>query len=608
MKNKQLSLYLTIFNLFFVLPLNAQYITTFAGNGTAASSGDGGLATAASFNNPGGVHYDVHGNVYVVEYSGNKIRKIDPSGIVSPFAGNGVAGFGGDGGPATAASFHDPIDLLTDYSGNIYIVDNVNQRIRKIDTFGIITTFAGNGTFSYSGDGGPATAATLYDPSRLAIDVAGNIYFADAENNVVRKVNTSGIITTVAGNGTAGFSGDGGPATAASMAQPLGVAFDGNGNMYIADHFNHRIRKVNTSGIISTYAGNGTAGYSGNGGPATAASMDYPNGVAVDLACNVYFTDWTGQTVRKITASTGIISRVVGNGTAGFSGDNGPANAAQLNGPNNLTFDPYMNLYIPEYYNNRIRKVSNLGDVGGCPSSIPTASFTSAYTSICQDSCITFTSTSTGTVDSVRWTTVPTGANIASPTSNATNICFMNSGPVVVKLKVYGGVSVDSALSTITVNPMPHPSITKSGHTLTATGGPYTSYQWYNGIAITGATSAIFTYSVSGVNYWVIVDSDGCKGISDTISTLGIASVNGKENNFWIGQNNNNAITLYSSQSLDEAMVITVFDLTGRAILHDKWNINAISKDINYGYIPSGFYIIKLSNPTISFTLKWLKQ
>ncbi len=592
----------------FTLSLNAQTINTFAGNGTAASTGNGGYATAASFNNPGGVYYDAHGNFYVVEYTGQKIRKIDPTGIVSAFAGTGVAGYSGDGGPATAATFYDPIDLISDNSGNIYIVDNVNQRIRKIDTFGIITTFAGNGIRSYSGDGGPATAASLNDPSRLTIDPAGNIYFADAENNVIRKVDTSGIITTVAGNNVSGFSGDGGPATAASLSQPLGVAIDGNGNMFIADHFNYRIRKVNTSGIISTYAGNGTPGNTGDGGPATAASMEYPNGVAVDFSCNVYFTDWTGETVRKIRTS-GTISTVAGNGTAGFSGDTGPAIAAELDGPNNLIFDPSMNLYIPEYYNNRVRKISNLGESTGCPVYIPTASFSSATTSGCQDSCIAFNSTSasSGIIDSVRWTAVPSGAVISNPTSNTTNICFTNSGSFSVKIKAYGGGGVDSFSSTIIINPAPHPHITQSGHTLTASGGPYTSYQWYNGAAISGATNVTYTYTVSGVNYWVVVDSGGCKGQSNNINPLGVITENAMANYFW-SNNNNSTIDLYSAKPLDETINITLFDLTGRSILHDSWNQGTNSKEISNAFIPSGLYIIKLSNQTTSVVLKWQKQ
>jgi trimeric autotransporter adhesin len=351
--------------------LSAQVITTVAGNGTAASAGDGGSAITASLHNPSGIYIDVHKNIYVVEYSGNRVRKIDTSGTITTFAGNGIAGYSGDGGPATNASFNTPIDIVADNSGNMYIVDNVNQRIRKVDTYGIITTFAGNGIRTYGGDGGPATGASLQDPDRIAVDNTGNVYIADADNNVVRKVNSAGIITTVVGNGIAGYSGDGGPATNASLAQPLGIAFDGNGNMFVADGFNHCIRKISPSGIISTYAGNGIGGYSGDYGPATAASMQYPCGVAVDRSCNVYVTDWYDQRVRKIFTS-GTITTVAGNGTAGFSGDGGPSVAAMINGPDNLAFDSALNLYIPDFHNNRVRKVANLGESAGCPPIVPT--------------------------------------------------------------------------------------------------------------------------------------------------------------------------------------------------------------------------------------------
>ncbi len=352
-----------------VLNINAQIISTFAGNGIAASTGDGGPAIAASFNNPSGTFRDASGNTYVVEYTGNKVRKIDLSGTVSTFAGNGVGTYGGDGGPASTASLHTPIDIITDHSGNAYIVDNVNQRIRKVDAAGIITTYAGNGIFGYTGDGGPATNASIGDPDRIGMDRYGNLFIADADNYVVRKVNTSGIITTVIGIGVPAYSGDGGPATAAGIRQPLGVAFDINGNMYIADGYNHVVRKVTPAGIISTFAGNGTSGISGDGGPATAASMMLPGGIAIDSACNVYVTDWSGNNVRKISISSGTIITVAGTGAAGFSGDGGPATAAMINGPDNLGFDPGMNVYIADFYNNRVREVANMGEFGICPPS-----------------------------------------------------------------------------------------------------------------------------------------------------------------------------------------------------------------------------------------------
>ncbi|MCW3123947.1 MAG: repeat containing protein, partial [Flavipsychrobacter sp.] len=484
--------------------INAQIISTFAGTGAATSTGDGGPATAATFNNPSCAYFDKSGNLYVIEYSGAKIRKITPGGIVSTYAGSGIAGYGGDGGPATSAKLNDPIDMYIDGAGNTYIIDNNNQRIRKLDASGIMSTYAGNGVPGYTGDGGPASAAQVHDPSRLTTDVAGNMFFCDAGNNVIRKITPGGIITTVAGNGFGGFGGDGGPATAANFYAPIGVGFDGLGNMYIADAANHRIRKINTLGIVSTIAGNGTASTTGDGGPSTASTVDYPNGLAVDANCNVYFTDWNGQRVRKITPA-GIISTVVATGVAGFSGDGGLATAAQINGPNNLTFDGSLNLYLPEYHNNRVRKIINLGETGLCFSVSPKASFGSSVATTCQDSCITFTSTSTGLIDSVQWSVAPSSAYIGAAKSGITDICFSVPGPVTVKIKAYGSGTVDSTTSTIIISPKPMPTISLSGSTLTATGGPYTSYQWYIGSTmLPGATNVTYTYSLTA-SYSVMV-------------------------------------------------------------------------------------------------------
>ncbi len=586
---------------------SAQVISTFAGNGVAATLGDGLSPTAASFNNLAAVYFHTTGDFYIVEYSGSVIRKISSTGVVSTFAGNGVAGYGGDGGPATAASFNHPIDILADYSGNFYVIDNGNQRIRKINAAGIITTIAGNGIPGYTGDGGPATAATLHDPSRMTIDGAGNIYFADAVNNVIRKISTAGIISTVVGNGTPAFAGDGGPATGASLWQPLGVTLDGNGNMYVADALNHRIRKINTSGIISTFAGTGAVGYAGDSGPATAATMNYPNGVTCDQTCNVYFTDWYGHKVRKVTYS-GIITTVVGSGVAGFSGDGGPAVSAQLNGPNNLTFDHISNLYIPEYYNNRVRKVSNLGETFGCPSVVPVAGIT-APGSVCQDSCVTFQNLSTGTVDSLRWTSASGGVVISSPVTDTTTICFPGSDSAVVKLYVYGPLGTDSATVTIMITSAPHPGINHSGHTLTVTGGPYTGYQWYNGsVAITGATNATYTYLSTGGDYHVVVDSAGCTGISASISTVGVGTTTTSVKTYWVAQYNNDMITLRSSENNDEALHMAIYDATGRIIVQDTWSNGSNTKDVNCTVFPTGFYVIRLSNQQTSVALGWTKQ
>ncbi len=330
-------------------------ISTVAGGGNSGL-GDGGPATSARLNGPRGVFVDGSGNIYIGDWLHHRIRKVDASGIISTVAGNGTAAFSGDGGPATSASLNSPFGVFVDGSGNIYIVDRTNHRIRKVDTSGIITTVAGSSTFGFSGDGGPATNARLRNPQGVSVDGLGNIYIADSSNNRIRKVDTSGIITTVAGNSTSGFSGDGGPATSASLKTPSGVFVDGSGNFYIADQLNHRIRKVDTSGIISTVAGKGTSTFSGDGGPATSASLNAPLGVFGDGSGVIYIADKVNHRIRKVDTS-GIISTVAGNGTKAFSGDGGPATSASFNFPQSVFVDGLGVIYIADQGNQRIRKV-----------------------------------------------------------------------------------------------------------------------------------------------------------------------------------------------------------------------------------------------------------
>jgi hypothetical protein len=596
---------LTVCLLAFTKPAAAQVIITYAGNGTAATAGDGGLATAASFNNPGGAFRDGAGNVYVAEFTGNVIRKISPAGIVSHFAGNGSIGYSGDGGPATAASFHSIIDVIDDYQGNIYVVDNTNHCIRKIDTAGIITTYAGNGSAAYSGDGGPATAASLRYPSRLGKDASGNLYIADAANNRIRKVDAAGIITTVAGNGSAGFSGDGGAATAASLSSPLGVTFDGNGNMFIADKGNYRIRKVTPGGVITTYAGTGSAAATGDGGPATAAGIPYANGVAADNSCNVYFTDWSTHTVRKIRPS-GTISRVVGTGAAGFSGDGGSPTAAQLNGPNNLTFDRGGNLYIPEYYNNRVRSVINLGENGGCPPAAPIAHVLAPVTTVCAGNCTYVYNKATGTVDSLLWQ-VSGLATISGPAADSTSICFPSAGTYTVKLKVWGLGVADSVTFTITAKPSPVPVISQSGTTLSVSGS-YTSYQWYQGsTAISGATTSSYVFTGASAGYSVTVDSGGCQATSSVFNPLGITNLNQQGQQYNITGVQGGDLTISASQPLADEGRIIIYNLSGSQLIEASMAKNATQFRLPVANLPAGLYLLRITAQGMVTTLKWVK-
>jgi hypothetical protein len=267
----------------------------------------------------------------------------------------------GNGGPATAANIAAPIGLAIDTSGNFYFIEN-GMAVRKVNiATGIITRVAGGIQYGYSGDGGPATSATLNQANGLAFDKAGNLYISDRDNHVIRKVSAAtGIITTVAGSGTAGFSGDSGQATSAKLNQPFGVAVDRSGNMYIADRFNSLIRRVDAvTGIITTFAGiAGRSGYNHDNRLATTATISYPFGITTDKNDNVIFADQFNSRVRKITIATGIITTIAGNSSRDYNGDNIPATTANLNQPTSVCLDTTGNLYIADPGHYRLRKVT----------------------------------------------------------------------------------------------------------------------------------------------------------------------------------------------------------------------------------------------------------
>lgn len=343
-------------------------IFTVVGNGTAGFLGDGGTATSAELNQPYNVAVDSSGNLYIADQSNFRIRKMTAStGLVSTIAGNGIAGYTGDGGAATSAEISTYVyGIAADSSGNTYFSDFAHHIIRKVTALtGLISTIVGTGTPGSTGDGGAATAAEIYQPYNVAVDASGNIFIADESTSSVRKVTAStGFISTVAGNGSSTYSGDGGPATAAGLVNPTGVAIDSANNIFIADETNSRVRKVTSStGFISTVAGNGTDGYSGDGAAATSGEFYNPSGVAVDSAGNLYVVDVSNERIRKVSASTGFISTVAGTGVGGYSGDGGPATSAMLNTPYSIAIDAFGNLYFADTGNNRIRKV--VGSGGG---------------------------------------------------------------------------------------------------------------------------------------------------------------------------------------------------------------------------------------------------
>ena len=314
-------------------------ITTVAGTGAAGFSGDGGPATRARFDEPLGAALDRNGNLYIVDYRNDRVRKVSTRGTVTTVAGGG-SGAPSDGGAATSDQLFLPHAVAVDTNHNIYVGGEDNM-VYRVNAKGIISPFAGTvGEAGSSGDGGPATSALLDHPLSVAVDGTGNVYIADTDNNRVRKVSRGGIITTIAGTGAAGSSGDGRPARQATLLNPSGVAVDAKGNIYIADTGNSRVRKVSRGGTITTIAGTGKAGSSGSGGRATKAQLYQPIGVSVDAKGNVYIAD--NYVAWKVSVK-GIITRL--------------ASSTQLDHPQGVSADRKGNVYISDTGNNRVLRV-----------------------------------------------------------------------------------------------------------------------------------------------------------------------------------------------------------------------------------------------------------
>lgn len=322
--------------------------------------GDKGKATSAALNAPYSSVLDGAGNLYVSDFMMNRIRKVDTSGNITTYAGTGICGYNGDGIKASLAQVCDPNQLLLDSAGELIVADG-GSRIRKISKTGIITTIAGTGVYGYTGDGGPALAAEIGQPYAMAYDASGNLYIADVGECVVRKVDTSGNISTVAGNGTCGFSGDNGPATSAELYGPRGVALDSSGNLYIGDSQNHRVRKVDTGGTITTFAGTGQVGFSGDGELATSARVGNPVGLQV-LSGVLYIANGGSARVRMINLSTQIINTYAGS-SYGYDGDGNPLLATRFAGPRSLEFDPSLNPIFNDGFNGRVRRANASGIV-----------------------------------------------------------------------------------------------------------------------------------------------------------------------------------------------------------------------------------------------------
>ena len=536
-------------------------IATIAGNGTAGFSGDGSTATHAMLNYPSAVTADSSGNIYIPDPSNYRIRKIAAAtGIISTVAGNGTNSFSGDGGLATNASMQGANGVAVDGSGNIFIADTYDNRIRKVSaSTGIITTIAGNGTSGFSGDGGPATSAELKGPTGIALDSSGNIYIGDTSNNRVRKITVAtGIISTVAGsgNGSVFYSGDGGPATSACMYYPHGIALDASGNIYIADGNNQRIRKVTIStGVITTIAGSGVQGYSGDGSAATAAKLNYPLSVAVDSNGNVYVGDGSNQRIRKITPSTGVITTIAGNGTGGFVGDSGPATSAEIYGANGIALDSSANLYIADTGNQRIRMVGALAPA----KAVPTLGLTSSVNPLLYGGTSVFTASISG------------GRTAGGTVTFQINGNTFGTATVSGTTAVYSGSNEAWAAGTYTISAVYSGDANNNGATTTLTqtvnkASPALRLASSTNPSIFGALTLTATISTGPAGTITFLDgstSIGSATISGTTATLSAPGLTVGSHTIaasWAGNGNYNPITSASiTQVVNKATPLIVW-------------------------------------------------
>jgi len=547
------------------------YISTVAGNGIEGYSGDGGPALSAEEDYPVSIAADNNMNYYIVEIMNNVVRKVtQPNHTITTVAGNGAAGFSGDGNKAIYAMLNAPAGVAVDRSGNIFIADGGNNRIRKVDTNGIITTVAGTGAAGYSGDGQKAVNAELNTPESVRVDAAGNLYFADVGNFVVRKVAANGTISTIAGNGLQGSSGDGGPATSAELYDPNGVAVDTWGNVYIADTDDCDIRKVGTNGYITRVAGDGmscSVWDDGNGGPATSAAMSEVFGVDVDAPGDIFIADTGSNKIREVTTD-GLIHIIAGNGTAGYTGDGGDAASAELNFTIGVTVGLGGNVFVADSGNQVVRLLTP-----GIPPNPASLTITKTHTGNFQQGQASATYTvvvsnaagagaTSGTVSVSE--TIPAGLTLTGmagtgwscPASSCSRSDTLNGGysyaPITVTVSVSaaapslvtnrvavsgGGSGSANASDTTTVMPMPS-GLNLSGGSLPAglAGGSYSTnltarvsngtapYSW-NVLSgnLPGGLALGADGSISGVPGGAVASSFVI-GVSDVYGSSGSAS------------------------------------------------------------------------------------
>jgi len=332
-------------------------MTTVAGTGMPGFGGDGGPATEASIGNPTAVALDSRGNLYIADVYNERIRRVDRSGIISTVMGTGSTDPQTEDLPAIETNLSSAYGIATDSRDNLYVLSRLHGKVFKVRPDSIARRIAGTGERGFAGDGGPALEAQISVPCHLVADGHGVLYLADSGNRRIRRITRDGIITTIAGTGEEGFGGDGGPAIEARLGFPSAIAIDEEGNLYIADFINHRIRRVSKDGIITTIAGTGEPEYNGDGIPALACNIGEPCGVAVDKDGYVYIGDQINKRVRVVTLS-GMMYTVAGTDREGYTGDGGPAERAQMSNPDIIAFDRKGNLYVPDYSNAVVRKLT----------------------------------------------------------------------------------------------------------------------------------------------------------------------------------------------------------------------------------------------------------
>jgi len=599
---------------FLLLPfiIKAQIITTFAGGGGVLH--DGAPATSVGIADPNAGSFDKYGNCYFAsDLGGNRVIKVNPFGIMYIFAGTGSGGFSRDYGPATAAELYGPTDAKLDTLGNLYISDHQNLRIRKVNGLtGIITTIAGTGTYGYSGEGIAATASMIWADD-VAVDKPGNVYIADYDGRRVQKVNPAGIISTIAGTGIIGYTGDGDPATDAEL-NPISLAFDTSGDLFIADPEANVVRKINTSGIISTIAGNGSPAYTGDGIPATDAPIQ-PTFVATDLFGNLFIADKYNNMVYKVDAA-GILHHVAGSGITGITGDGGPATAAALNYAGPIFTDPCGNLYISEPGNALVRKVT-FNPITAITAA-PTISISASPSdTVCSGTSVTYhaTVTSGGTSFMYQWY-----VNGIAMSATGTSYTYIpaNGDSLVCKVSTVNLCSLPATASSNTVymvvNPVITPAISIAAspsdtvcagtsvtyHATVTAGGTTPAYQWYiNGVVVSAASSYTYTPASGDSIRCVFTGSAECA----TLTTASSGTINMVVNPVVIP-----AISIVASPSdtvcAGTSVTYTASIIGGGSTPAYQWYVNGvavISGSSSYTYTPANGDVVSCtltsSNP-----------